>query len=200
MNDTHNTQAGALFDPARYPRTYRASRRWLSVMVMLSAVAGLGGLAGVWYFGTGHETHTVGSRIGMTALCLAFALLGAYLVLSTIRSKVVLLPDAVASQGFFRSRTLRRDEIKGYRTRVANGATTLEILPKGAGLRKMSISMLFKQDPLFTAWFASLPNLDAEEFLRSAREIENNREIGHTPAERIRKADRARKIGPTCRS
>lgn len=193
MNGIPQAQAGPVFDPSQYPRTYSASGWWLAAMMALGAVAGIGGLAGIWYFGTGHETNSIGERIGLTTLCLGFALLGAYLILGTIRSKVVLLPDAVVSQGLFLTRTLQRSEIKGYRTRTANGVTALEVHPKSAGQRKMSITMLFTGDRAFTAWFLELPNLDQEEFLQSAKEIEGNREIGHSPAERIEKAERARK-------
>lgn len=197
MNDTPNIQAGTLFDPAHYPRTYRASLGWLIALVALGAVVGIAGLAGVWYFGTGHEADTVGSRIALTALSLFFALLGTYLVLSTIRAKVVLLPDAVVSSGLFRSRTLRRGEIKGFRTKAANGISYMDIIPKSAGLRKLSITLLFKQDQQFVVWFADLPNLDVAEYIQSAQEIETNREIGHTPVERLQKADRARKAALT---
>lgn len=197
MNDTRHGMEDLRFDPAHYPRTYRASRGWLVAMAALGAVVGIGGLVGAWYFGTGHETNTVGSRIGMTGLSLFFALLGAYLIVATIRSKVVLLPDAVETRGLFLKRSMRRSDIRGYRTLVANGATTLELLPRSVGQRKLSISMLFREDPQFTAWFADLPNLDVEEFLQSAREIEGNREIGHTPAERLQRAEWARKTART---
>src|ERR1700757_876402 len=44
-----------VFNPTLYPRTYKASTGYLLFLGVASFLCALGGIAGIIYFGTGHE-------------------------------------------------------------------------------------------------------------------------------------------------
>src|SRR5262249_6521993 len=53
---------------------------------------------------------------------------------------------------------------------------------------------VFPADERFQEWFASLPNLDVRDQLKSQEEIENDREIGASPEERKRALRRGQRL------
>lgn len=181
-------------DPAQYPRTYRVGRRNQIAYGLLGGLAAALGLAGAWYFATGHETKSAQEAAVLTAVCLAFVALGAVLILYMLSSKVMLHVDAIEVGDFARTRKLRRDDIAGWRSMKSQYGTMIWLVPKRAGMKRVKITPMIQADRAFDAWLATLPNLDASDVEKSMAEIASNREIARTPEERLARLASARKI------
>lgn len=179
-----------VFDASRYPRTYAPSLGnraiWISFGGLLVGV----GILGVWYsLAAGDELGPKGPAL-MISLSLLFVLLGGYLILSMISSKVILRPDAVEVQNLFSSRTMLRGEIRGQR--FLHNTSTIELLPRDASQKKLKIAFFAIPDSLFAAWFSSIPDLDAAELAESATQIASDPKFGLTPAQRSEQLARTR--------
>src|SRR5712691_3646204 len=95
-----------VFDPSNYPRTYRVSMRSRVLYLLLGALVMSAGLFGAWYFATGLETETLQEAMTLTAVCLAFAILGTVVILYMFTLKVILYPDAIEVRSFLRAQRL----------------------------------------------------------------------------------------------
>jgi hypothetical protein len=85
------------------------------MLAICSLLCTVGGAAGAWYFGTGHEAKGPQGRFLLTGLSILFFGLGGYLLLSLWRSKIVLTEDCIEIHGLTRVRALYR------RTRYGGG-------------------------------------------------------------------------------
>ena len=185
-----STSQAPAFDVSRYPRDYAPSLVnrliWISFGGMLAAV----GILGVWYsLVAGDELGPKGPPL-MITLSLLFVLLGGYLILSMVLSKIILRPDAVEVQNPLSRRTMLREEIGGRR--FLPNTSTIELLPRDKSQKKLKIAFFSKPDALFTAWFASIPDIDAAELAKSESEIASDVEFGLTPEQRSEQLARAR--------
>jgi len=185
-----STPQAPAFDASRYPRDYAPSLAnrliWISFGGMLAAV----GILGVWYsLVAGDELGPKGPPL-MITLSLLFVLLGGYLILFMAFSKIILRPDAVEVQNPLSRRTMLREEIKGRRFFFAT--STIELVPRDNSQTKLKIAFFAKPDALFTAWFASIPDIDAAELAKSETEIASDLESGLTPKQRSKQLASAR--------
>lgn len=127
----------------------------------------------------------------MVGLCFAFALLGAYLVAAMILSRITLRADAIIEEGLFRSRSMMRSDIAGYRVIPTQYISTLVLVPRQSHGKRMKLAMLMQTDTPFNAWFAGITDLDAEELSQSQKELETDPHLGfqsHDRAHRVRNA------------
>jgi Bacterial PH domain len=136
---------------------------------------------------------------GTLAGCLilaAIAVIIAWQLAIFLTWRVTLTPDAIERSSWFSRRRIRRDEIKGLRVHHGGRAgNILVVVPVSPGPKKISLPLRFmQQDPAFSAWFAGLRNLDAEDLQQSVAAIAANPAYGATPEERLRRLARARKI------
>lgn len=161
---------------------------------LLGAVMAVGGLAGVIYFGTGHEAKTVLEAIALSILCLVFVIAGAAIVLYMLATKVVLNADTIASYDFLGVRKLRREDIAGRRSQRTRSTSIVVLVPKRSGMKKLKINQLIQRDSLLNAWLETLPDLDAQDLAQSRSEIIASRDLGRTPEERVRRLAVARKL------
>jgi len=185
-----STLQAPAFDASRYPRDYAPSLAnrliWISFGGLLTAV----GILGVWYsLVAGDELGPKGPPL-MITLSLLFVFLGGYLILSMALSKIILRPDAVEVQNPLSRRTMLREEIGGRR--FLPNTSTIELLPRDKSQKKLKIAFFSKPDALFTAWFASIPDIDAAELAKSESEIASDVEFGLTPEQRSEQLARAR--------
>jgi len=183
-----------LFDPALYPRTYRVSTGNRILYLLLGTVILAGGLAGAWYFGTGHEVETPQEGTVLTLICLGFVALGGALVLYVLTSKIVLYADAIELRDFTRVRRRRRDDIAGRRKIDAQYVSVIALVPKRPELKQLKITQVMQTDALLEAWLATLPDLDAEDLQKSAAEIAASRDLGRTPDQRLERLVAARRL------
>ena len=77
------------FEASNYPRTYRVSHGYAVFLGLCGGLLALGGCTGSWYFATTPELRGARSTF-LTLLCLAFAFLGAYLIVLITRMSVTL--------------------------------------------------------------------------------------------------------------
>lgn len=163
-------------------------------MLVLGVIPILGGMLGLWYFGTGHEPHR-SATVMMFVICTVFLLLGLYLALYTLRAQITLRQDEIELTELTSGTTLRRDEILGYRSqRVQNGPPVLVLVPREGAGKKLKIPSLFAFDQAFHDWISTLPNLDAADAEEAQKEIETNPELGTTLDERTATIQQGRTV------
>jgi len=161
-----------VFNPALYPRTYKPSTGYLLFLGTVSVLCAAGGIAGIIYFGTGHEMTTMQSQLALVVLSFLFLLLGIYLITAVLTSRLTFGPDFIEVKDFLSSKLLRRSDIAGYRILPTQYISTLVFQPKAAERKKLKIPLYFRTDGAFGQWFISIPNLDHEDLGQSMAELE----------------------------
>jgi hypothetical protein len=182
-------------DQTSYPRTYRMKPGWMIFLVLLGVSCVGGGMLGAWYFGSSHEMHGWGVATFFAGVCVLFVLLGAYLVIDTLKSKVIVSADAIEIHDLRPPRRLRRDEIAGRRiVRTQNAPPALVLLPNRQDRKKLTLPQIIETDGAFDAWLGTIPDLDAEDLRKSDAEIAADTDLGITPDERMDRLARARRL------
>lgn len=161
-----------VFNPALYPRTYKPSTGYVLFLGAVSMLCAAGGIAGIAYFGTGHEMTSVRSQFALVVLSFLFLLLGIYLITAVLTSRLILGPDFFEVKDFLSSKLLRRSDIAGYRILPTQYISTLVFQPKAAERKKLKIPLYFRTDAAFGEWFIDVPNLDSEDLGQSMAELE----------------------------
>lgn len=182
------------FDPSVYPRAYPSSMSWRVLMGAVGGVLGIGGLLGIWYFGTGHEVRNTSGMIMMVGVSAALMLLGLFAALAILRARVVFTAEAIELHGGLKTQRMRRDEVAGFRIIEAQGFNILWLKPSTAGAKVMRVSMLFQPDAAFMAWFEGIENIDHAEYVKSVQDIAQDAQLGDTPEARLDNIARSRKI------
>jgi hypothetical protein len=176
------------FDPSQYPRTYRVSTRnriFLVFVAVVNCVLGIVfGLLGMNYLGAGEEANGPWERVPFGILGASLLLLGLYIVALTLKTKVILYPDRIEHYALRTVRSLRREEIKGWRVVWWKYHSTLVLVPRKRELKRLHIILMLKKDEAFDAWMASLPNVDEVERAESAARIVEDQSIAATAEER----------------
>ena len=158
-------------NPADYPRTYRMSPRWMIFMLVFGLAALTGGAWGIWYFQLpGHARDPI-SALVLRAFMLFVAGFGSYVVLSAVKSRVVLYPDRLAVYDVLKTRTLERDQIRGRRFLDTQNSPGMFVLVPREGRPKIKIARVYVMDPPFVRWMESLPDLDSQDRKAAEQEI-----------------------------
>jgi hypothetical protein len=161
---------------------------------------GLGGIAviagglGTWYFGTGHEVHTLRQGILLAGIPFAFLVIGLYLILVALRSKVVLCEDRIEIHELTRVRAVKRDELAGWRLNTHTTPPLIILVPKRPNARTIRLAKIFNVDSVFLDWMDSLKDLDTEDSRKSYQEIADDADIGCTPDQRIEALEDGRRL------
>ena len=159
-------------DLSRYPRTYQSSLGYRLAFVFLGLILGAPSLFGIWFFATGRGETAPRASILLVALCLVFLLLGAYLILAMLKSKIILTTDAIELHDPFTTKHMLRSQIAGWRVLPTQYISTLELLPRDPHAKKIKFALTIKLDEQFQAWLATLPNLDEQERSESFAHLE----------------------------
>ena len=182
----------------QFPKTYSASIGWKVFLAVIGFSLGIGGLAGTWYFGTGHEVRHDTSMYMLVGISLAMTVLGSYCAAIPIFLKILVLKESeLLIPGFFNNRVVQRSDISGYRIRVNQGIKILqlELITKNGKSKKSNVTLLFAPDEVFIHWFDSVPNIDSVELAASLQEVQSDERLGRSPEERLVNVANARKIG-----
>ncbi|HET7108972.1 MAG TPA: hypothetical protein VFI38_19315 [Candidatus Acidoferrum sp.] len=174
---------GAL-DPSQFPRTYQSSLGYRLALISLGGLIATVSLLGVWYFGTGHESQTRQAALSMALLCFAFFLLGAYLILAMLRTKLILTADSVELHDTFTAKHLLRSQIAGWRILPTQYISTLVLVPRDPHAKQIKFPLIFKLDEQFKAWLEPLTNLDAQDRAESVAHIDAQLDPGLTEDQR----------------
>ncbi len=125
----------------------------------------------------------------------AVCLVGACLMVSTATSKIVLRADAIEIYKLGRARTLRRDEIRGWRMVPRprrRGPPNLVFELRGGG--RIRVPWVYQRDAAVDEWLNGLPDLDTEDRRESLREIAADAGIGATPEDRLQALRRGKAL------
>jgi hypothetical protein len=123
---------------------------------LLGGLLAAGGLYGVAYFGTGHETKGPQDIALMVSASMIIALLGGYTTFWMFRARIILRPDAIEVRNAATPKALLRNEIAGWRIRPTRYIRTLEILPINPEKRKLKIGLAMSLDDEFYEWFKGI--------------------------------------------
>lgn len=178
-----------------YPRIYRASGGWLAGLVACGLLLSIGGLGGAWYFAT-EPVRNPQARLWLVGLCVVFGLLGAYCILSTLRSRVLFYPDRIEAVELTRTTMLARSEIRGWRA-LPTSPPGFMLVPQDSSRKALKVAQVFPLDAEFTEWLYTLPSLDREDARASKAEIRKNVQLGATPGDRIRTLAKGRRTAAT---
>jgi len=181
-------------DPTLYPRTYTASAGNRIFLLSMSCIAAGAGLLGTWYFATGHEMKNPREPYVLSLISILFFLLGIYLALATIKSKIVLKTDAIELHEIFTNKQLLRSQLAGWRILPTQYVSTLVLVPRDPSARKIKIGLTIKMDDFFLDWLSAGPNLDETEFEQSRAQLESNVELGLTHEQRSERIAAARSV------
>jgi hypothetical protein len=175
-----------------FPLTYRVSTATRVTWVALGVIAVVGGGAGM--------TFSLLSGAGILAFlliggfCLVFVLMGVWLIVGTIRSKVVLHEEAIEVHGAVLMRRLDRAGILGRRNVSTNGHCTIQLLPRPPGKKKFELLPSLKTDAAFDNWLVRIPDLDAKEAQASEAAVLADPNFGMTPTERLARLGRGKRV------
>jgi len=160
------------FNPLLYPRTYRPSTGYLILLGAVSCLCAAGGIAGMFYFGSGHEMTSMRQQSIFVILSFLFLLLGIYLISAVLTSRLILNADSIELKYFLSYKLFHRADIAGYRILPTQYISTLALQPKATEQKKLKIPLYFRTDEEFALWFIDIPNVDHEELQQSQAELE----------------------------
>src|SRR5258708_964690 len=154
------------------PQVYRPSGGWRAFLLIVSFLLGGFSVAGVWYFGTIHEVHSVRDAVLFVGVCIAFVLLSSLLVALVFLSRVILTPDSIESRELFSRGKLLRDEILGRRLQQnPRGPASLVLVPRDSSAKRLKFATFYNFDETFWGWVDSLPDLDEVDKHATQQEI-----------------------------
>jgi hypothetical protein len=119
-------------------------------------------------------------------------LLGLFLFLQVIKSRLIINNKGVYLQEAFRTRSLLLDEIAGYGYFSKN--RRLVIIPKSPKQKKIIISNFMEGRRELEIWLARFPNLDAVKYEQEADQIFSNEQLGASESERLVRLKKARTV------
>lgn len=111
-----------------------------------------------------------GSNSGEAVFNLVFASVmlccGIALMATSTRYRLTLTPDSLTLRRAFRTKTMARIDMAGYRRVRVNGGITLVLYARGKKRPYMTFPCVFKDDAAVLAWLDGIPDLNLEDDLR----------------------------------
>jgi hypothetical protein len=173
---------------------YRITLGWRIVTAVFFTAVICAALAGVYFALTG-AMHILGA-VFVSMLLIVLASTAVWALVEMFTWRVTFMSDTIEASSYWRTRRLRRDEIKGCRfAGSSHGGRVIVLVPNASDRKKISLALRYVgKDAVFFAWFDGLRNLDAEDLQNSINEIAANAAFGATPKHRLRHLGRARKL------
>lgn len=182
-------QAWPAFDPGLYPRTYRPGPLWMLLLLGFGAAVatvGLGALGARYLASDAMLLRDLQALPPPLALALLAA--GLYVIVDTLKTRLVLHADAVEIFDARQPRRVRFEDLAGLRYKLASNAPiTLVLVPKPGLGRKFRVPLLFQPDFAFHAWMRRLEDLDAADLARSWQAVKQNPAYGRDEPQRLRR-------------
>jgi hypothetical protein len=177
------------------PGIYCASPAWKAGIVLLAGIFLLGNLAAAWEFGVIIETRATSLGLVLVFFLAMVATGAAFWIVDTLVSKIVLKADRLEIHKLWRVRRILRADIESQQTlRPPNSPAVLQLRLKAADQRRIKLPILWTPDAAWQAWFAPIPDADAEAAKAFAAAIDSNADLGATPAERQQRLATARSL------
>ncbi|OKO67601.1 hypothetical protein [Bradyrhizobium sp. AS23.2] len=146
-----------------FPRVYRVADRsfyWAMTIILGTAAVYFSVVFGRDLLDPTKRAAAQAIAVHMTGLII-FLYLATFLAVAAVRSRLVLQDDAISLSGPFRTRSLRKEEIRGRRRLLKIKAGVLILEPAHAGVRPLAIRPKFETDAAFDAWLRDIRDLDA---------------------------------------
>ena len=177
-----------VFDPNRYPRTYRP---WIVLRIVVGLLCALIVAA---FANTLLEQVRQGTLVGMSSclLDLAVIALAAVAAMSLLRARLVMTPTSLELRSLWTTRRVLRRDILDHELLPLRSGTGFRVNASTLA-RTMVSAMPIGADPDFRAWFAGLPDSGQVETARNLQAIVRDEAFGATPGERADRAARARR-------
>jgi hypothetical protein len=172
MSPTPPSLTPVTLDPSQFPRTYQSSLGYRLAFISLGLILAAASLLGIWFFATGRGGTAPGASFFSVALCLVFFLLGAYLALAMLKSKVILTADAIELRDPLFTKHMLRSQIAGWRVIPTQYVSALEFIPRDPHAKKLNFTLTIKIDAQFEAWLATLTDLDEQERSESLAQLD----------------------------
>ena len=177
------------------PRIYSTSPAWKAGIVLLAGIFLLGSLAAAWEFGVIIDTRATPLGLILVFFLAMVASGAAFCIVDTLVSKIVLKRDRLEIHELWRVRRILRADIESQQTlRPPNSPAVLQLRLKAPGQRKIKLPIMWTPDAAWQAWFALIPDVDAEAAKAFEAAIDNNAEFGATPTERRQRLAAARSL------
>lgn len=179
-----------------YPCIYRVTPAWKTGICLLAGILLLGSLAGTWGFGViAAETRDAPRGLVLAFFFAAVASTMAFYIIDTLKSAIVLKSDRLEVHELWRVRRFLRSTIETQQVlRPPNSPAVLVLQLKAPSNRKIKLPIMWHTDSTWQAWFAAIPDIDAEAAKSFEAAIDANTELGTTPAERQQKLSTARSV------
>ena len=167
-------------------KEYRMGAGSRGGMILLGLI--FGGMGAVFGFLT--ATHSA-SGLGIL-VCVAPLALGCYLILSVLRSRLVIDGSRIEVHYAFSEKTADLSEIEGFRTvSTRNGSYWQLKLRDGRGA--VTVQKSFDCDGV-RAWLKQIPDLDENDRKALLDKIGQNQDLGATPEDRLAKLATAKQL------
>jgi hypothetical protein len=185
---------GSISSGGEYPRNYSVSLGWKIGIVVLAGILLLGCFAAAWEVGViAVETRNAPQGWILVFLAATIATGAAFYIVDTLTSVIVLLADLLEIHELWRVRRILRTNIEGRQVlHPPNSPAVLVLTLKAPSKRKIKLPVMWTTDSTWTAWFASIPDVDAEAAKSFEAEVASNTELGSTPEERQKRLTIAR--------
>jgi hypothetical protein len=179
-----------------YPRVYPVTPAWRAGIVLFGILLLLGSLAAAWEFGViAAETRDATPGFILTYLMAVVGAGAAIYCVDTLKSAIVLKPDQLEIRELWRVRRVRRADIETQQVlRPPNSPAVLVLRLKVPSNRKIKLPIMWNVDSTWQDWFSKIPNVDVEAAKAFEATVDNNADLGATPAERQQKLAAARSL------
>jgi hypothetical protein len=179
-----------------FPRVYPVTPAWRAGIVLLGGLLLLGSLAAAWEFGViAAETRDSTPGLILAYLSAIVASGAAIYCVDTLKSAIVLSADQLEIRELWRVRRIRRMDIETQQVlRPPNSPAVLVLRLKAPSNRKVKLPIMWTVDSTWQNWFSKIPNVDVEAAKAFAATVDNNADLGATPAERQQKLSAARSL------
>lgn len=186
---------GAAAAGGEYPRTYRLTRLWRAGLGLLGGILLLVSLAAAWGLGAIATDAHDSTPILIVVFILAFiASIAAFYIADALQSSVVLTADRLEIRELWRVRRILRSEIETQQVLHPPNSPTVLVLKLKEANRKLKLTLLWDADSTWQAWFAAIPDVDAQAAKAFAAAVEADASLGASPAERQQKLNSARTV------
>lgn len=191
-----DTLGGSAALGGEYPRAYGMTLAWRVGILVLAGILLLMCLAAAWVLGV----VTAGTH-GAPALLIVVFMVGGvassavFYIVDSLQSAIVLTADRLEIHELWRVRRIPRADIETRQVlHPPNSPAVLILSLKSPSHRKIKLPIMWKMDSTWAAWFAPIPDSDAEAAKAFEAAVEANTDLGATPAERQEKLNTARKV------
>jgi hypothetical protein len=191
-----DTMGGSPASGGEYPRIYRVTAPWRAGIMLLAGIFLLGSLAVAWSLGViAADTREAPSTLIVVFILAVVACGAVFYIVDTLKSAIELWADRLEIHELWRVRRIPRAEVETRQVlHPPNSPAVLVLKLKAPSTRKIKLPILWEADSNWEAWFATIPDVDAQSAKAFEAAIEANTDLGTTPAERQQKLSSARRV------